>query len=198
MRSLSVKPLPRRSRFAAFTLIELLIVIVIIAILAAVSFPVYGMVMETVRKTEAKKDVQDLKQSIVRYELEYGKYPYGGQQDVEVNTEDDDIMSILAGVEGHPLNPRAKVFHEGKLAKDGRDGVPLGGIYGEGDNLRMADPWGQPYYIIIDANYDNKVQNPNPSGAGEAELRQGIIVWSEGKPREKGSANDPRDWHTSW
>ena len=39
----------------AFTLIELLIVIVIIAILAAVSFPVFGMVMETVRKTEAEK-----------------------------------------------------------------------------------------------------------------------------------------------
>jgi prepilin-type N-terminal cleavage/methylation domain-containing protein len=198
MRSLSVNSLPRRSRFAAFTLIELLIVIVIIAILAAVAFPVYGMVMETVRKTEAKKDVQDLKQAISSYQLEYGKLPYGGQQDVELNTEDDDIMSILAGVEGHPNNPRGKSFYQGKRAKDARDGEPIGGIHGEGDNLKMADPWGQPYYIIIDANYDNKVQNPDPNGAGEVELRQKVIVWSEGKPREKGAANDPRDWHTSW
>ena len=198
MRSLSVKPLPRRSRFAAFTLIELLIVIVIIAILAAVSFPVYGMVMETVRKTEAEKDVQDLKQAISSYQLEYGRLPYGGDQDVELNTQDDDIMSILSSGDIQPLNTRGKTFYEGKLAKDARGGVPVGGVYGQGDSIRMADPWGQPYYMIIDANYDNKVQNPNPSGSGEAELRQKIIVWSEGKPREKGSANDPRDWHTSW
>ena len=194
MRSLSVNSLPRRSRLAAFTLIELLIVIVIIAILAAVAFPVYGMVMETVRKTEAEKDVQDLKQAISIYRLEYGKLPYDGQQDVELNTEDDDIISILAGVEGHPLNTRGHPFYEGKRAKDASGGEPVGGIHGEGDNLKMADPWGQPYYIIIDANYDNEVQNPVSGGV----LRQTIIVWSKGKPRIKGTENGPEDWHTSW
>ena len=194
MRFLSVKPLPRRSQFAAFTLIELLIVIVIIAILAAVSFPVFGMVMETVRKTEAEKDVQDLKQAISNYQLEYGRFPYGGDQDVVLNTQDDDIMSILSSGEVHPLNTRGKTFHDGKLAKDGRDGVPVGGVYGSGDSIRMADPWGQPYYMIIDANYDNEVKNPVSGGV----LRQTIIVWSKGKPRIKGTENGPEDWHTSW
>ena len=194
MRSLSVNSVPRRSRLAAFTLIELLIVIVIIAILAAVAFPVYGMVMETVRKTEAKKDVQDLKQAIANYRLEYQRLPYGGDQDRELNTEDDDIMSILAGVEGHPINPRVKVFYQGKRAKDARGGEPVGGIHGEGDNLKMADPWGQPYYIIIDANYDHKVQNPVSGGV----LRQKVIVWSKGKPRKEDVPNDQKYWYTSW
>jgi prepilin-type N-terminal cleavage/methylation domain-containing protein len=198
MRSLFIPSRPIRRRLAAFTLIELLIVIVIIAILAAVAFPVYGMVMETVRKTEAEKDVQDLKQAISSYQLEYGRFPFGGDQDVELNTEDNQIMSILAGVEGNPLNRRGKVFYQGKRAKSARGGEPVGGIYGEGDNLMMADPWGQPYYLIIDANYDNKVQNPDPSGSGEFELRQQVLVWSKGKPREKGAENDARDWHTSW
>jgi prepilin-type N-terminal cleavage/methylation domain-containing protein len=194
MRSLSVNSLSRRSRFAAFTLIELLIVIVIIAILAAVSFPVYGMVMETVRKTEAEKDVQDLKQAISNYRMEYQRLPYGGDQDVELNTQDDDIMSILSSGDVHPLNTRGKTFYEGKLAKDARGGVPVGGVYGSGDSIRMADPWGQPYYIIIDANYDKKVKNPVSGGV----LRQTIIVWSKGKPRKEGVPNDPKDWHTSW
>ena len=198
MRSRFIPTRPVRRRLSAFTLIELLIVIVIIAILAAVAFPVYGMVMEVVRKTEAEKDVQDIKAAISTYYLEYGRFPYGGEQDVELNTEDDEIMSILAGVEGNPLNRREKVFYQGKRAKDARDGIPVGGIYGEGDTLGMADPWGQPYYMIIDANYDNKVQNPDPSGSGEIELRQTVVVWSKGKPREKGAENDARDWHTSW
>lgn len=199
MRSRSYPPRLIRHRLSAFTLIELLIVIVIIAILAAVAFPVYGMVMEVVRKTEAEKDVQDIKAAISSYHLEYGRFPYGGEQDVELNTEDDDIMSVLAGVEGNPLNNRGKVFYQGKRAKSAREGNPIGGTYGEGDSIRMADPWGQPYYIIIDANYDNKVQNPDPGGGtGEVELRQPIVVWSKGKPIKKGTDNGPKDWHTSW
>ena len=149
---------------------------------------------EAVRTTQAVKDVQDLKQAISIYQLEYGKLPYDGQQDVELNTEDDDIISILAGVEGHPLNTRGHPFYEGKRAKDASGGEPVGGIHGEGDNLKMADPWGQPYYMIIDANYDNEVKNPVSGGV----LRQTIIVWSKGKPRKEGVPNDPKDWHTSW
>ena len=149
---------------------------------------------EAVRTMQAGKDVQDLKQAISSYQLEYGKLPYDGQQDVELNTEDDDIISILAGVEGHPLNTRGHPFYEGKRAKDARGGELVGGIHGEGNNLKMADPWGQPYYIIIDANYDNEVQNPVSGGV----LRQTIIVWSKGKPRIKGTENGPEDWHTSW
>jgi hypothetical protein len=149
---------------------------------------------EAVRTTQAGKDVQDLKQAISSYQLEYARLPYDGQQDVELNTEDDDIISILAGVEGHPLNIRGHSFYEGKRAKDARGGEPVGGIHGEGDNLKMADPWGQPYYMIIDANYDNEVKNPVSGGV----LRQTIIVWSKGKPRKEGVPNDPKDWHTSW
>ena len=151
-------------------------------------------VQEAVRTTQAVKDVQDLKQAISIYRLEYGKLPYDGQQDVELNTEDDDIISILAGVEAHPLNTRGHPFYEGKRAKDASGGEPVGGIHGEGDNLKMADPWGQPYYMIIDANYDNEVKNPVSGGV----LRQTIIVWSKGKPRKEGVPNDPKDWHTSW
>jgi hypothetical protein len=147
----------------------------------------------------AKVSVRALEQAISSYQLEYGRFPFGGDQDVELNTEDDEIMSILAGVPGNPLNRREKVFYQGKRAKSARGGEPVGGIYGEGDNLMMADPWGQPYHLIIDANDDNKVHNPKFDYGGEDTLRgRSVIVWSTGKPRKKGVANDPKDWHTSW
>ena len=150
-----------------------------------------------VQRLQAKQTVRELQQAILAYQLEYGRLPCEGEEDIKLNTEDDDIMSILAG-DGDKLNIREIPFYQGERAKDAKGQMPVDGIYGEEGHLKLADPWGQPYVIIMDANYDGKMQNPKSDDGGKEMLRGAVIVWSTGKPRKTGVPNDPKDWLTSW
>ena len=151
-----------------------------------------------VQRSQAEQAVRALQQAILSYQLEYGRLPCDGEQDVKLNTRDDAIMSILLGAEDK-LNVRRKRFYQGKRAKDAKGQAPVDGIYGEIEHLKLADPWGQPYFIIMDANYDGKVQNPKSADGGEDTLRgRSVIAWSTGKPRKEGVPNEPKDWLTSW
>jgi len=186
--------LPTRRAAAAFTLIELLIVIVIIAILASVSFPVTAMVMESARKTEAKYQARGIKSAIANYQMEYGKLPFdqSGGGNILLDTETDDIIALLSGLDINNLNPRKSVFYEGKKAK-GEAGSEIGGIYGEGVGIRLVDPWGFPYFVVIDGNYDNVLESFEAK-----QIRQSIAVYSKGKPDVDGAFKEVKKWLKSW
>lgn len=189
-----------RSGRSGFTLIELLIVIVIIAILASASIPVGGIVREQLRRTEAKNEVKNIITAISLYKLEYGKLPFksgGGGQDIEFDTEIDDLIAMLSGFNIDGLNPREKKFYEGKNAKNS-DTTPIGGTYGRGENIRLADPWGNPYYIKLDSDYDGGISEL-PGLQGD-EIRKDAVAWSQGKPIEKDSDEfaPPAKWITTW
>ena len=193
----SAKRIPTRLR-AAFTLIELLIVIVIIAVLAGVAFPVTAMVMDAARNAEAKNEVRNIANAISMYELEYGRLPLpaGSGGDMELATDNGTLMAVLSGENVDDLNPKEKVFYEGKQAKGIEQELPTGGIYGSGQRVFLADPWGGPYYVMIDADYDGKLTGI-PGMEGE-ELRKKVAVWSEGKISEEGEASPVEKWHTNW
>ena len=189
-------------RGAAFTLIELLIVIVIIAILAAVAFPVTGLVMDQARKAEAKHEVRNIKNAISLYELDYGKLPFGGGGggDLQLDTETDDIIALLSGENIDGLNAREKGFFEGKRAKGG-DGNWRSGTYGSGVSLKLVDPWGSPYYVVLDADYDGIIEGL--PGMGGDELRAKIAVYSKSKPKKEDTGSgaeyqDETKWIKSW
>ncbi len=191
-------PQSSRRHASAFTLIELLIVIVIIAILAAVAFPVTAMVMESARKTEAKYQAKGIKSAIANYNMEYGKLPFeqgSGGGNIEWDTKTDDIIALLSGLDIDGLNPRKKPFYEGKKAK-GESGQEIGGVFGQGEGIRLVDPWGNPYHIVIDGDYDNLLE-PFEATGGE-ELRQQIAVYSKGKPDDDGNFKGPEKWLKSW
>lgn len=189
----------RRIR-SAFTLIELLIVIVIIAILASVAFPVAGLVFQQLRKAEAKNEVKNIVTAISLYKLEYGKLPFksgGGGQDMEFDTELDDLIAMLSGFNIDGLNPREKKFYEGKNAKNS-DTRPTGGTYGRGENIRLADPWGNPYFIKLDSDYSGGISEL-PGLQGD-EIRKDAVAWSQGPPLEDDGEEfaPPSKWMTSW
>jgi len=191
--------IPRRPISAAFTLIELLIVIVIIAILASVAFPVTGMVMDSARKTEARNELKNLTGAISMYRMEYGKLPFkpgDGGEDLEFITDDDNIVAILSGYDIDGLNPREKVFYEGKRAKGIDTETPVGGTYDTGEELKLADPWGKPYYIKIDSNYDKTIEEL--PGMEDEELRKDVAAWSESKPKKDGEPLPEEKWLKSW
>ena len=189
-----------KRKLSAFTLIELLIVIVIIAILASVAFPVTALVMEQARKAEAKNEVTNLVNAIKMYDLEYGKLPFqageGGESDLEMDTFQDNIISVLAGYNVDGLNPRLKPFYEGKTAKNSDAQKPAGGLFGSDEQLQLADPWGNEYYITIDSNYDNIIQDL-PGSEGE-DVRQKVAVWTKGKIDASGEEEPIKKWIRSW
>ncbi len=102
------------------------------------------------------------------------------------NVSNAELMAILTGTElanfpaGHPayapqndldnrpinfnnaLNQKGNTFLNVKVAK----GVSPNGA-GELDRV-LRDPWGRPYLVWVDTDYDNRIVNPFPESAGQS------------------------------
>ncbi len=181
---------PGHSR--AFTLIELLVVISIVAILMGLAFPVFQGVQNTAKKTQAKNDLVQIVTAVNAFYTEYGKYPLpagttGDEYTYGPGANSSKVLfDSLRGID--PItNPRQIEFIKPPDAKDSAN--PRGGMAPPADG-QFYDPWGQPYAISIDADYDNQVTNPYSANAGAVpKLRIGIIAWSLGKSRDGGSGD---------
>jgi prepilin-type N-terminal cleavage/methylation domain-containing protein len=184
-----MKSVSSSSRCAAFTLIELLTVIAIIAVLMGLLFPAVGAVKDAARKTEAKNQLVQIVNAVKAFYAEYGRYPVkeGSTGDSEYAADNDTLFNVLRGYafEGYQLglNPRKIPFIEVPVAKDlnaPRSGQS-GGVY--------YDPWGSPFRVLMDGDYDNKVKNPYSEGAGYPDIEAGVVAWSLGKDKQGGSGN---------
>ena len=169
--------LRRHSSLSGFTLIELLVVISIIAILVGLAFPVIGGMLDRAKKVQAKNDLTQIVTAVTAFYTEYGKYPVSGAPASENNAYAGDnapLFDVLRGNEP-TQNPRNIPFLTLPAAKDTTQ--PKAGI---GINRQFYDPWGTPYGIGIDLNYDNKIANPYKN-AGPDPLDAGVIAYSLGK-----------------
>jgi type II secretion system protein G len=120
-----------------------------------------------------------------------------------VMTNNSEVIAILMDIKdwttrakGNPENPRGQVFFTPKFSNSTTAaGVGPDGVF--------RDPWGSPYIITVDLNYDNntrdgfyrgnKVSKDPKTGLGlnglfEAqkdswEVRSDVIVWSLGPDR---------------
>ena len=173
----------------AFTLIELLVVIAIIAILIGMLFPAFNAVQNQARRTQAKNDLTQIVTAVNAYYTEYGKYPlpagtttdttYGSGSNAELFYT---LRAVAGGTmnAGNAANLRKIVFISPPDAKDqtnSRSGIKT-------SDGQWYDPWGTPYNVEIDTDYDNSVPNPyvalGGSGAGPTLVMQGVIAWSNG------------------
>ena len=174
---------PSRSDYG-FTLVELLVVIAIIGILAAMLMPAITGVNRKAKERKAKIEVQNIATAIESYDSAYGRLPvsstiqtkagggdftFGGSLFLNLlasplsptyNTNNDEVIAILMdtttndithlGVNfNHVKNPRSTKFLNATPAADATlPGVGPDGIY--------RDPWGNPYIISLDLNYDEQ------------------------------------------
>jgi prepilin-type N-terminal cleavage/methylation domain-containing protein len=195
---------PPQKEKRAFTLIELLVVIAIIAILIGLLFPAFKAVQNQARQTQAKNDLTQIVNAVNAFYTEYGKYPIdpaAGTVDVTYGAAgatytNEKLFDVLRNITSDPLtttlNPRQIVFISPPDVKN--PSQPRSGIGTTTSTGQYFDPWGMPYNVGIDGNYNNGVPNPygNPSsgGAGSNPINQGVVAWSFGSDQTLGTNGD--------
>lgn len=206
---------------SGFTLIELLVVIVIIAILAGLLFPAFNGAQNQAKKVQAKNDLTQIVTAVNAFYTEYGRYPVNttsSTTDAYFGTgttpsgatsyaNNDVLIDVLSNNTGNTnnsttvaaLNPRGIVFLNVPVAKNSAS--PKSGVIANGATvtapLRIGvwyDPWGSPYNVEIDTNYDNVLKNPygaqTAGGAGSDPVLSGVIAWSFGSDQTLGTNGD--------
>jgi len=187
------------SRREGFTLLEILIVISIIAVLAALAIPAVQGVYAKARVTESKTAIHGVANGLKQYQVDYGRFPMPAGQATENLLDLDSgsaVLKVLLGENPQRLNPKAERYIEPKIGKAG-----AGGLIGAGDDYSLVDPWGQPYHVVLDLNYDGRLANPDAQNedaeiAGEAlaQLPVSVLVFSSGPDKKLYTRDDVVSW----
>lgn len=186
-------------RREGFTLLEILVVISIIAVLAGLLLPGIQGAMINVRKTKALAAIRDIATGLKQYQVDYGRFPVpAGQRTEDILDLDagSTVLKVLLGEDPQRLNPKAERYIEPKIGKSG-----AGGLIGAGDGYSLVDPWGQPYHIIMDVNYDGRIVNPDAQNQDTAiaakalaQLPMHVLVFSSGPDKKLHTWDDVVSW----
>jgi len=183
---------PPQKHERAFTLIELLVVIAIIAILIGLLFPAFKAVQDQAKKTQAKNDLTQIVNAVNAFYTDYGKYPLAIDDSIIANNADllYTLRAVSAGANlNNAVNTRQIVFINPPFVKNETAGSRRSGV--SQTDGQYYDPWGTPYRLRIDGDYNNQLTNPYTAdtGAGPGTLNIGVIAWSFGKDGAQGTTN---------
>lgn len=171
------KPFSRKG----FTLIELLVVIAIIAVLAAAGFAVGPAMMNRAKKLSAQATATSIANAVEQFYTEYSALPdpETSTADAEFATDAAPLLDILAGgseTKSIEQNPRKIRFLSVKEAKNGLDGA----IYSGNTISKILDPWGRPFYIRLDYDYDERLSISPPKAPAATLNGKRVAVYSNG------------------
>jgi prepilin-type N-terminal cleavage/methylation domain-containing protein len=175
--------IPSHRRPHGFTLIELLVVIAIIAVLASAGFAAGNAAIQKARKTTALATATAIESAVNNFYTEYGSMPDEGGSDTTVQTNNQiKLLNVLLGLEGsgsNVLNTRAIKFLSVREGKGNKNGL----IYNtNGTSIQgLFDPWGGPFHVMLDLNYDEQLNIPGTVFNGGRTLNgRRVAVWSLG------------------
>ena len=196
---------PSSSRKNGFTLVELLVVIAIIAVLAGAGFAAGNAAIQKAKKTTALATVVALESAVNNFYTEYGSMPTSAATEtaIDINSaEGKTLLNVLLGLTETttpPLNPRAIKFlsvREGKAK--GATGGANGIVYNTTGTtiVGLFDPWGGPYKLVLDTNYDEKIITAPTNGGGATLNSRRVAAWSEGADyaTSKKTGDDVKNW----
>jgi prepilin-type N-terminal cleavage/methylation domain-containing protein len=203
-----------------FTLVELLVVIVIIVILAGAGFSAGNSAIQKAKKTTCLAAATAIESAVNNYYTEYGSMPSNESTDTQpsapLKTNDNNtginltgvgLLRVLLGIEpstASPMyNPRKLKFLSAKDGKFNKNGL----IYNSSsaditstDIIGMFDPWGGPFNIMMDLDYDEKLVGVLPKGIGNLPVNlngRRVAVWSDGADGVSAigkAADDVKTW----
>ena len=169
-----------------FTLIELLVVIAIIAVLASAGFAVGPAMMNRAKKLSAQSTATNIANAVEQFYSEYSALPdpdtVSNIAEAQFATDASPLLDILVGgseTKSIEQNPRKIRFLSVKEAKNRMDGALYTGT-AISKISKIVDPWGQPFYIRLDYDYDERLQF-TPQGSTQVTLNgRRVAVYSLG------------------
>jgi type II secretory pathway pseudopilin PulG len=138
------------------------------------------------RRTQALVRTRQIKDAVAGYYTDYDNFPVTRirGEDMTIASNDAEFIVNLSGKSD--ANPRG-VNYLGDIPKQSGDSP---------DSNRLNDPWGHPFQVRMDTDYDEQLANPNPGAdAAKKIIRGKVIVWSAGPD---GKLDTWEDNITSW
>ena len=172
-------------RSSGFTLVELLIVIAIIAVLAGLGFAGFKASIRAANSLAAKNHVTGLKQALDTYYDDYTQLP-DVEGEVLLSDDSNELMAILVGA-NKVKNPKGTAFFSAANAKGTSDGIVR-----SGGSVKLYDPWGEFYRVVLDDDYDQEIEDP--FGGPDPIYGVTALVYSAGEDKELGTRDDVKSW----
>jgi hypothetical protein len=165
----------------------LVLALALVAALAAVSLRLPWS-MRSIRDYKAPAEMAEIILAIKTYQTEYNHLP----TELEHPAEDQrwqrtrgELLQALLG-KNDPLNPKKIAFID---PQPGNKIKKTGFYCNEQNEPAFADPWGEPYYVIMDLSGEGKVPNPDPRDNQKHPFIEGSVIMFSAGPD-----HDPNTW----
>lgn len=174
-----------------FTLIELLVVIAIIGLLAGILIPGLNGAFRAAEKRRALGQMKDLEGAFKAYFTEYGEFSPGWEDsDKGYSTKNFEVVNALLNIDTAAGQGKTKgVNYKGIVFLELDAGARE--IYDDKGEFR--DPWGNPYEILLDLNFDDEIAAGTGKNQTKA-IKSKVAVQTAGADGKWGTKDDLRTW----
>jgi hypothetical protein len=158
--------------------LKIVALVFVISVLRHMLDPFAGpRVLTKARVTQARSAEVSLVNGLKSFRIEYGHYPELPLTDRAPAKPLRSRGPLLAALLGHEakLNPNKVVYMIPAVAKDHKTGFEEN----KGEHV-LYDPWGEPYYILIDWKEEDQV--PDPEHPGQF-VSASVLIYSSGPDR---------------
>jgi hypothetical protein len=149
-------------------------------------------------KSDAMQAISDLIIACDDYFEDYQQLPLGSTRNSDgkgltTGKGNDTIMTSLCSlVTAEDESYKVRNHFTFKKAKDRKGGLLRNE---DGTHAELFDPWGNPYHLFLNYDYDNELKDPF---TGQIIKDQKVLIWSPGPDQKTGTLKTNKDNLYSW